>query len=187
MYLKLKTFSPADSRYIELKQNLSVLNNIIKKDIRKEKKIYYSKTFENYKNDIKNTWKTISCILNKSKSNKVQIEQIISSGNVISDKSKIANEFNNFFVNIGPELASKIDIRNKKSYKSYLNRVVKSEFRFNPIENEFTLKVTNSLLSKSSCGHDELSTKFLKSITPVLLPALTLVINQSLMTGFCPK
>ena len=187
MYLKLKTFSPADSRYLELKQNLSVLNNIIKKDIRKEKKIYYSKTFENYKNDIKNTWKTISCILNKSKSNKVQIEQIISSGNVISDKSKIANEFSNFFVNIGPEKASKIDIRNKKSYKSYLTRVVNSEFHFNPIENEFTLKVTNSLLSKSSCGHDELSTKFLKSITPVLLPALTLVINQSLITGIFPK
>ena len=65
--------------------------------------------------------------------------------------------------------------------------MVESSFYFNPIDSDITLKITNSLPSKSSCGHDEISTKFLKSITPVLLPSLTLIINQSLITGIFPN
>ena len=50
-----------------------------------------------------------------------------------------------------------------------------------------SLKITNTLLSKSSCGHDEISTKFLKYIAPVLIQSITLIINQSLITGIFPN
>ena len=57
LYQQLKAVKPNSAEYFEIKQNLSVINNIIKKDIRKEKKNYFTRTFEKYKYDIKNTWK----------------------------------------------------------------------------------------------------------------------------------
>ena len=36
---------------------------------------------------------------------------------------------------------------------------------------------------KTSVGHDEMTTKSLKQLFPVLLQSLTLIINQSLITG----
>ena len=186
MYRELKTLNPNDIKHAHLKQNLSVFNAIIKKDIRRERKNYLTRTFEKFKNDIKNTWKTISELINKSKGNKVPIKKIIVDDTPITDKAKIANEFNQFFVNIGPNLASKISTTNKKPYTSYLKRTVESTFCFSPIDTEQTLKVTNSLLPKSSCGHDDISTKFIKSIAPVLLQSITLIINQSLISGIFP-
>ena len=48
-------------------------------------------------------------------------------------------------------------------------------------------KIIASLLrSKSSFGHDGMSTQFLKTIAQVLLRPLTLIINQSSMTGIFP-
>ena len=186
IYRELKSVDPNSADYTRLKQNLSVINNIIKKDIRREKKNYFTRTFEKYKNDIKNTWKTISGLMSKSKSAKVPIENIIVNDKHVTNKVQIANEFNNFFVNIGPELASKIDTSNKRSYSSYMSRVIDSRFYFSPVGNEQTQKVINSLTSKSSSGHDGISTKFLKSIAPVLIQSLTLVINQSLLSGIFP-
>ena len=125
--------------------------------------------------------------LNKQiKNSKVSIEKIIVDKSITTSKEKIANEFNNFFVNIGPKLATKIDTSHKRNYSTYLHRMVDSRFNFSPIDNEQTEKIISSLQSKSSCGHDGISTKFLKSIAPVLLQSLTLVINQSLISGIFP-
>ena len=73
MYRDLKALNPSNPKYADLKQNLSVLNGIIQKEIRREKKNYFTRTFEKYKNDLKNTWKTISRIINKSKNSKLDL------------------------------------------------------------------------------------------------------------------
>ena len=37
------------------------------------------------------------------------------------DQRKIANEFNKYFVQIGPQLAENININTQKSFKDYLS------------------------------------------------------------------
>ena len=44
-----------------------------------------------------------------------------------------------------------------------------------------------SLRTKGSSGHDGISTKLLKSLSPGLIKPLTLIINQSLITGIFPE
>ena len=61
-----------------------------------------------------------------------------------------------------------------------------SNFYFSPISQDDVSKIIASLRSKSSFGHDGMSTKFLKTLVPVLLRPLTLIINQSLTTGIFP-
>ena len=73
--------------------------------------------FEKYKYDIKNTWKTISEVLSKAKREKNTIEEIIVNGNSVKSEQNIANEFNIFSTNIGPNLANNININNKRTYR----------------------------------------------------------------------
>ena len=51
--------------YLTLKRNLTTLNNIIKKTMRENKKEYYHQEFAKYSGNCKQTWKTISLVLNK--------------------------------------------------------------------------------------------------------------------------
>ena len=67
------------------------------------------KQFENYKSDIKKTWKQINDILsNKSKNS--ELPKYFFDGNIkLTKNTDIANCFNNFFCNIGPILANSIE------------------------------------------------------------------------------
>ncbi len=47
-------------------------NGILKKGIRAAKQIYFELCFKRFKNDIRNTWKTINDILSKTKYKKIQ-------------------------------------------------------------------------------------------------------------------
>ena len=186
MYRELKSLSINDPNYSELKQNLSVYNAILKKNIRECKFSYYNNAFNKYKHDMKNTWKLISEIFNKGNRSKNYITKLLHEGQEITNPCDIANEFNSFFANIGPILASKIDTGNKKPFQSYLTNDISTEFIFTPVDMEHVNKIIMCLKSKTSFGHDEMTTKSLKILAPVLVKSLTLIINQSIITGIFP-
>ena len=71
------------------------------------KQHYYFQCSNKYKNDIKNTWKTISGIICKSKPNAYP-DFFIENGRKLYDKKIIANKFNSYFTDIGPNLAEQI-------------------------------------------------------------------------------
>ena len=89
----------------------------IKKD---SKKKYFQEKFSFYKNDIKNTWKTLKDVIGKTKINQNHLPKKIALENKeITDQKTIAEKFNEFYVNFGPNLASKIP-QNNNDFKSYL-------------------------------------------------------------------
>ena len=98
----------------------------------------------------------------------------------------MANKFNDFFANIGSKLASTIDTTNKKPFNSYLNKMITTSFVFNLLTPEDTNKIIKSLKTKTSTGDDGISVKLMKYLAPALINALTLIINQSLITGIFP-
>jgi hypothetical protein len=75
--------------------------------------------FERSKNDMKKTWLTINTILNKTtKSTKFPKTFRITE---TSNKTEIANEFNSFMVNMGPNLSASIE-EPTSHYSDYLGR-----------------------------------------------------------------
>ena len=70
---------------------------------------------------------------------------------------------------------------------SYLNKCILTSFQFNLIDGEHIKKIMKSLKNKTSVGHDGVSTKLLKHISPALIKPLNLIINQSLVTGIFPN
>ena len=67
--------------------------------------MYYQSQFEKAKFNIKKTWSIIKEVIN-SETIKPEIKNIkIAGSNVTNDKKTIANHFDEFFTNIGPNLA----------------------------------------------------------------------------------
>lgn len=186
LYKQLQGIPPQDERYDPLKINLNTYNKILKKSIREAKKLYYTEAFEKHKQDLKTTWKLISEIITKSSNKRPAFDKIILNGKIYTDKIDIANQFNNFFINVGPNLANKINTLGKPHYMNYLSRNVNEIFRFSLQSPDNIKKVLSSLRSKESSGFDGISVKFLKFLSPALVTPLTLIINQSLVTGIFP-
>ena len=99
----------------------------------------------------------------------------------------IANSFNEYFSNIGPNLSEKIDMSgNDMTYNDYLKNPVHSRFSFSPVSEKETLNIISKLKIKKSYGIDGISNVLLKSIANEIIKPLTLIINQSLETGIFP-
>jgi hypothetical protein len=122
LYLKLKKFAPTSPQYLVLKTNLNTYNKILKRNIKQAKAMYYQEQFRSFEKDIKNTWKTINTIISTTKNVKTLPEKLKIDGNTLFKSEEIANEFNTFFQNIGPKLASKIQVPPDKSFQDYLHQ-----------------------------------------------------------------
>jgi hypothetical protein len=186
MYKCLKMTNQDSPEFNIRKQELANTNRILKQCIRSAKASYFSTQFNKHKSDMKNTWKTISDLLNKNKKIKNFPEYFKYNGINIRDKLEIANMFNNFFVNIGPKLAQEIPQTSNRNHSQYLTSNVNNILRFTQLEVSDTLKIIDKLKSKTSSGYDNISTCFLKQIKHVIVKPLTMIINQSLKTGIFP-
>ena len=65
LYKKIKLTNPASREYETLRINLKTYNKILRTSICAAKKQFLAFTFEKYKSDIRNTWKSINEILSK--------------------------------------------------------------------------------------------------------------------------
>ena len=187
LYIKLKQTPTDHPSYSTLKQNLKCYNRILRKSIQQAKNDYYNNIFNQFRSDIKKTWKTISELLCKSRCKNSNIAQLDINGTICSDPVKIASQFNEYFTNIGPSLSSKIPNIPNLDYSHYLTNKILLSFHFDLVDENDILKVIQSLKPKTSTGHDGISTKLLKYLAPGLIEPLTIIINQSLLTGIFPK
>ena len=133
------------------------------------------------------TWKTISEIICKSNSKRKELEKIIVDSRVVSDKREICERFNEFFTSIGPNLAEKIETGEKKRFDAYLKQRILTTFSFDLVDDNSITKYISYLASKDSAGHDGISLKLLNFLAPVLSKPLSIIINQSLVTGIFPS
>ena len=185
LYKSLKE-SPRNSiNFCNIKYNLTVYNRILKRSIREAKRNYYNSKFEKYKNDSKNTWATINNVLNKP-SSKPFPEYITVKENRIVDKIVMANEFNKYFCKIGSNMAATIECDQNNLYTDYLNIPINTSFKLFIIDEIVIHNIIQNLNSKSSFGHDGISTNLLKFLEPLLTKSLALIVNQSIVTGIFP-
>ena len=107
-------------------------------------------------------------------------------GDKIDNKEDIANHFNTFFQNIGPTLSANIPQHKNITIKTFLKQTIAFSLEFSLLEQETVFEIINKIYSKHSCGHDNISTILMKDICPLMLPTITLILNQSLSTRIFP-
>jgi hypothetical protein len=100
-YSKITRPMEKEMAHVKYKKYRNLLNRLI----RKAKAIYWHGIFSEFKNNMKKTWENINIILNK-KSKKMSLpENFYHRNSSLTDPSEIANAFNDFYVNVGPNLS----------------------------------------------------------------------------------
>ena len=105
----------------------------------------------------------------------------------LSDDREIANRFNAFFTNVGPDQSRNIHYNGNKTHQTYLTQNYDIELNFTEVNDDIILNIINKLPNKNSCVFDNLSTKIIKALKDSLIKPLTLIINQILYTGVFPS
>jgi len=170
--------------YHKLKQEFITHRSLLRKSIREAKRNYYARTFNIHKNDIKKTWSIINDTLNKKFKSQIH-KHFVVDNEVIDDPSKIADAFNDYFINIGRSLAEHIPPVHH--YSTYMNNYTDCRFHFTLVNEGIVLSIFNKLKNKSSYGHDNISNKLLKRLKHILIQPITLLINQTITSGEFPS
>ena len=94
--------------------------------------------------------------------------------------------FNNFFVNIGKNLAAEIKPVSTK-FNNYLAGNFLNSFSASPTNQNEIESIVLSFNSKSSSGYDSIPMSIVKASISSISPALELVINSSIASGCFPN
>ena len=79
----------------------------------------------------------------------------------LTEPKTASNTFNNFFVDIGPKLASKIQ-HSGKGYFDYLTKPVQTCIYTKPIVAEEIVKIIRKFSPNKSPGHDDITNMVVK-------------------------
>ncbi|XP_035986589.1 uncharacterized protein LOC118560057 [Fundulus heteroclitus] len=99
-------------RTVEAEVKYKWYKNKLTNILRSCKREYYNKLLEGNKNNIKGIWTILNSIVRKESKGIKLPEYFTEKDKIIKDMTDVANGFNRFFVNVGPELASKISETN---------------------------------------------------------------------------
>ena len=110
LYKKLKLTNPNSPNYDTIKTNLKTYNLILKQNINSAKQIYYETCLHHFRNDIRNTWKTINEIHTNNQTKHKLPTVFKENGTDITDNINIANKCNTFFHKCRPENCKRYSI-----------------------------------------------------------------------------
>ena len=97
--------------HIRYKQYRNLLSTLL----RKSKKFYFTRFFQENTKDLKNMWREINKIISSNNSNHIFPTAIIVN-KTITNPSDIANAFNNYFAKVTIDIQSSIRFSKKKYY-----------------------------------------------------------------------
>ena len=93
------------NEYKQYANMLTVLKN-------KSKAHYYSTQFSKYTGNLKQTWKLIVALIKRKTKSQSYPTRIVHNNKIFTQQADIAELFNSFFVNVGPNLAKRIETDN---------------------------------------------------------------------------
>ena len=164
--------------------NFRLTRNKVNIKLRNVKKDYYSSKIAGQKFNPKKAWKSINSLLGRENKPTVVNELTVGNNNLTCPEY-IAEGFNEYFSNIGPELSSKIDSSNY-NFETYI-KSAKSEFAaFQPVTVSQISHLLHGLSGNKATGIDKISCKIIKLAAPVISDSLTLICNQAITLSSFP-
>ena len=168
------------------KQCWKEANYKVTEDIRKAQTQYYRSLLLDHSNNTQKLWKNFGKILKNSRS-RTKINKIKVNNKIVTDPLQVTKEFNDFFTNIGSNLANNFDNQHSDTFREYLN---------NPVLESFCLLETNifevkhfieKINIKKATGYDDLPAKFLRISASLIAEPLSKIFNLSISNGEYPN
>ena len=165
-------------------QKYKEYNNLINKLKRMSKRNFYHKFFNDNSNNTKNIWRGINQLLNRKKSKQGNI--FLEENGLITDPLKVANKFNEYFINIADKLCSKIANKNNK-FQDYLKNPNRSSLFLKETTPDEIIKIINGLDLKKSSDIYDISPELVKLSAQPVAQTLTIIFNMSINEGCFPE
>ena len=151
--------------------------NKLKHLLKAAEKKYYSDLILVNKSNSKKMWSIIKNIINRNKRKYINRKFKLSDGSITKDKQLISDKSNDFFINVGPNLAKRIEKQNKNP-EQFMKAKVTFSLYLEPVTEQEIHKIVSSL-KNSSPGYDKLSPSILQLSLPLICPLFTHICNLS--------
>lgn len=181
---KLQKNSRADPHNEILKITYSRYRNYCNNLIKKIKRKYERQLLANSVANTKLLWKNIKSITYTNKTKKQSAELL----NIKPTPTESVNYVNNYFANIGKELAQQIQSRNSNNsdHLQSNSQTQINSFVLLDTDSEEVEGIIRNLKSDSAPGWDGISTKFLKYFNKELAPVVAHLANLCFKNGVFP-
>ena len=149
--------------------------------------MYYNQLLHEQRNNIKSTWQTLNALIKKSKQSSTYPESFDDNGKCVSDKNVAVNKFNQYFVNVGVDLANKIPVPNQNtSFHGYMPKQNECNLFLSPVLEEDIIATVNTCKSKTSCDHNNIDMVIVKQVIDYIAKPLAHVCSRSFEYGVFP-
>ena len=164
------------------------LRNDVTLSIRKSKNEYFKLFFDKNRNNTTLIWKGIWQLITLKSKSKIHPNIVKVKGKDITNPIEIANAFNNFFINIGPNL-SKTILDSSKPFKNFLKNSSLNSFLLKATSEfmYFIHKLISQLNKGKALGPLSIPVTILKDNVNILSTPLSFIINRSFEQGVFPE
>ena len=152
--------------------------------MRQAKSTYYQDKISVEKDDPKKAWKTINCLLGRSRSN-IVVNELEINDHKVNSPEELADAFNKYFVNIGPQLAHKMNSTNV-SFENFVTPSSSVFSEFHLVSSSKVFKLLSSLSSSKASGIDKISGRVLKISANVIAPSISYIMNYAISSCCFP-
>lgn len=158
--------------------------------IKETKERYYSRLFEKVKDNSRAQWRVINSLAGNNKA-KNCVKSLQINGKTVDDPKVIAEQFNEYFVNVPNSLSTSLiapSIDQKEAYDRVFNaNHVSNSFFWSPVSCEEVELFISRLKGGTATGDDGISTALVKTISHVISPVLAYIFNKSFAEGIFPQ
>ena len=152
--------------------------------MRKAERRHYDDLIRRNKSNLRATWGILKDLINKTRSFTVS-DKIMIDNEEVSDSDKIADGFNKYFVNVGPNLSKSVPTVDR-SFESFLNDRNPNTMFLAPVTSQEVISVISNLHNKGP-GWDNVIAKIIKISPDIVTETLVHIINLSFSQGIFPK
>ena len=174
----------------ELHAKYKKFRNMLTSQLRIARKHYYGELFKKFEGNTAKTWNTINEVLgSKEQKNRLTVDKLLFDKDnvqqICETPKQIVEAFNEFFVEVGPNLANRIPDANV-SFHDFLPDEVSESFCWSPVTPVEIESLLNACDHKKACGHDNLPVKLLSDGAQYISTPLAHIFNLSLKLGLFP-
>ena len=165
------------------RNDYNLFRNRLNKEIKREKKRYYTEFFLNARKDMKKSWKTIRNLMGDNNNKNKSTPYLPDSCND-SEKINILNKFNDFFANVGHSLANIVP--SSELDPCYFIDTNPNSFFLHPATpNEIEILILK--LKDTKTHIDEIPVRIFKKLVNSVAYPIKLLLNSSFSQGIFPE
>ena len=183
LFKKFKDLKLKNKSIDEVHKSYKFYNDTINKLKKKCKRDYYQNYFNENSANSKKVWTGINKLLNRGR--KKQGTIFLEENGLISDPLKVANKFNDFYLNVADKLCEEIPKNNNK-FQDYLKNPNKNKLTLKETTPDEILKIINDLDGKKSSDIYGISPDLVKLNAQVISQILSIIFNLSIAEGCFP-